>query len=417
MLEWADEHGRWRTGRCLNLIAANNVMSVPARMALASRLADKPISGALGRRHHMGGRYVERIESCVVELGRRLFRAKTFEYRPMSGSLANAAAVYGLVRDGDTVLALPPGAICHQSHRVPCLHLGVRLVDIPFDFTDLDVDLDGLRRVARAERPRLIMLGNQQVLFPYSLAAIRAIADEVEALVLYDGAHPLGLIAGGQFQDPLEEGAHLLTGSTQKSLPGPIGGIVMTGDEGLGKVVADTVSSLFSNYHNNRVLALGVTLAEMVAFGRFYAEACVSNARVLAEALTMEGFRLVGAHKGYTRSNQVIADLTKEGDARPLAHAWEAANLMTSLVHLPSPSLRPDQPPNGLRIGVQEVTRLGMGATEMKTIARLMGRVAKKESAENVTKEVAELASRFQDVCYCFEAPVPSFLSSSAIGL
>jgi glycine hydroxymethyltransferase len=407
MRKWADEHGQWRTGTCINLIAANNVMSPSARMALASRLADKPISGALGRRHHMGGHYVDLIETSVVELAQELFHVTTVEYRPMSGNLANAVAVYGLLRAGDTALTLPAGAPCHQSHRAPCAHLGVRMAEIPFDYKELDVDLEGLRRVTRAERPRLIMLGTQQMLFPYSLGAIRAIADEVGALVLYDGAHPLGLIAGGQFQDPLSEGAHLLTGSTQKTLPGPIGGLVMTRDERLGKAVAEATSELFSNYHNNRVLSLGITLAEMVAFGRPYADACVANARALASALAAEGIRLLGAHKGYTRSNQLIVDLSEEGDARSLAHAWERANLMTTLVKVPSSSVRSGQPPNALRIGVQEVTRLGMGATEMETIASLMGRVTGGEAPERVGKETAEFASRYQQVYYCFEGSLP----------
>ncbi len=403
--EWANEHAQWRTGTCINLIAANNVLSPSARMALASRLADKPISGTLGSRHHMGGRYVDQIESCVVELARELFRVTTVEYRPMSGNLANAISIYGLVRPGETVCTLPAGAPCHQSHRVPCAHLGARVVEMPFDYRDLDVDLEGLRRVARAERPRLIMLGTQQMLFPYSLRAIRSIADEVGALVLYDGAHPLGLIAGGQFQDPLGEGAHLLTGSTQKTLPGPIGGLVITRDEALGNAIAEAASQLFSNYHNNRVLSLGITLAEMVAFARPYADACVANAQALARALTAEGIRLLGEHKGYTRSNQLIVDVSEVGDARPLAHAWEVANLMTTLVRVPSPSAQSHQPPNGLRIGVQEVTRLGMGAVEMKTIARLMGMVTRGESPGKVAKETMELACRFQQVRYCFEAP------------
>lgn len=410
MQEWACAHGEWRTAASINLIAANNVMSTSARAALSSRLADKPISGTLGRRHHMGGHYADLIEIAVVDLVKELFGVTTVEYRPMSGNQANTVAIFALLRPGDTIMALPLGAPCHHSQRVPAEYLGVRIVDTPFDYDSLEIDLEGMRRVVCEEQPRLIVVGTAQMLFPYPLIDIRSIADEVGALVLYDGAHPLGLIAGGRFQSPMAEGAHVLTGSTQKTLPGPIGGLVMTNDEVLGQSIADTAARMISNYQNNRILSLGITLAEMLAFGREYATACLENAQILARVLQDDGFALLGSKKGCTRSNKLILDVRDREDARTLSRAWEQANLMTTVVTLPSPCPQRGAPPNGIRIGVQEVTRLGMGPEEMEKIGRLMARVQRGENPESVGRKVAELARQFQQVHYSFDShdhPLP----------
>lgn len=405
MQEWTQVHGEWRTRSCINLVAAHNVMSPSARAALASRLADKPVSGFLGKRNHTGGRYVDLIEAAVVELARELFGAAVVEYRPMAGNTANDVVIYATVRPGDTVLILPAGVPSHDSHRVYTQYAGARTVEIPYDYEGFDVDLDGLQQVVRAERPRLMIIGTHMMLFPYRLRAIREIADEAGSLLLYDAAHPLGLMAGGQFQDPLGEGAHVVTGSTQKTLPGPIGGLVITNDKELGKAITAAASALLSNYQNNRVLALGITIAEMLAFGQAYASACVSNALALAEQLASEGLALLGTRMGYTKSNQVIVDA--QDGSEPLARALESVNIMTTIVRLPSATARPERPADGIRIGVQEMTRRGMGPGEMRTVGWLIARTARGEALEKIKVQVQELAESFQEVHYCFESPQP----------
>jgi len=403
-----EQHEAWRGRGTLNLNAANNVLSPTARRMLSTRLADKGMSGGLGRRHHMGGGIIDEIETLVVNLGQRLFGARYVEYRPASGSIANALAIAALVDADATLMVLGEGAPGHQSYRRDGWggRLARRVVDLPFDYAALDVDPVELQRSVEATRPRLIILGTALLLFPYNLAPIRQAADSVGALVMYDGAHAMGLLAGGAFQAPLAEGADLVTGSTQKSLPGPIGGLILTLAPELGERIFDVCTHLVSNYENNRTLALGVAFAELLAFGRAYAAACIANAQSLARALETLGFKPLGAQRGYTQTNQVILDVSDRGSANTLSETWERANIITTAMHLPSPIPAAGRPPDGIRLGVQEVTRLGMGATEMHRIADLMHRAAGVDDPQTVAADATDLVRSFPTVYYTFENPV-----------
>jgi glycine hydroxymethyltransferase len=217
----------------------------------------------------------------------------------------------------------------------------------------------------------------------------------------------MALIAGDQFQDPLKEGAGVISGSTQKSFPGPIGGLVMTKDPELGTRISATTARLLPTYPNNSVLALGIALAEMAAFGNGYISACISNAKVLANRLAERGFHPICADRDYTMSNQVILDVSDRGPALDLTRSWEAASIITSPMELPAADSGGGRPATGVRLGSQEVTRLGMGADEMTQIADLMRRVADGDRPEAVKADAAALAMRFGTVYYCFEAPYP----------
>jgi glycine hydroxymethyltransferase len=405
----ADEHDTWRGHETVNLNAANSVLSPAARRLFPTRLADKGISGGLGRRHHMGGRFIDEIESIVVELGRRVLRAEHVEYRPASGSIANALALGSLVDLGDTIMTLGEGAPGHQSYRRDGWggRLVQRVVDLPFDHEALDVDVAALRHAALEARPKLLVIGTQMMLFPYNLAPIREIADEVGSLVMYDGAHVMGLMAGGAFQDPLREGADLITGSIQKSLPGPIGGLILTDSTELGERIFDNCTRLVSNYENNRVAVLGVTLAEMETFGSAYAAACNANAQAQAYAHAERGFTPLGEGRGYTASNQVILDLGNHTSADAVTERWERANIIATAVTLPAAGPATGHAPNGIRIGVQELTRLGMGAAEMEALAGLMREAADASGPDGIASRATEMVTAFPTVYYCFEHPHP----------
>jgi glycine hydroxymethyltransferase len=215
----------------------------------------------------------------------------------------------------------------------------------------------------------------------------------------------MGLFAGGAFQDPLREGADLVTGSTQKSLPGPIGGLILTNRADLGERIFDVSTRLVSNYENNRAAALAMALTEMLAFGAAYASACISNAQALARALAERGFRPLGASRGYTQTNQVVLDAGDEAPA--LAEAWEESNIITTAMHLPSARPTRGRPADGIRIGVQELTRLGMGPVEMAHIADLMRRTADGDDRRQVGQAAVELVRAFPTVYYSFEHPKP----------
>ena len=404
----ASRHDAWRGRTTLNLNAANNVMSPAARRMLPTRLADKGISGGLGRRHHMGGGLIDEMEDIVVQLGSQVFNARHVEYRPASGSIANALAIATLTGPSDTLMVLGEAAAGHQSYRRDGWggRLARQVIDVPFDVDRLDVDPAALRATLEQHRPALIVLGTAMFIMPYDLEPIRAAAAEVGAILMYDAAHPLGLIAGGAWQNPLDAGADLLTGSTQKSLFGPIGGLIVTRDDRLGARVFDASTRLVSNYENNRVMALGVALAELAAFGQAYASACIRNAQVLAHALAERGFEPLCADRGYTRSNQVLLRMSADQSADNMVERWERADIVATAMALPRSSA--DRlPVNGIRIGVQELTRLGMGAAEMECVADLLHAAAASSDNTTVKRSVAELVSAFPTVYYCFENPTP----------
>ncbi len=351
LAELASEHDAWRGRATLNLNAANNVLSPAARRMLPGRLADKGISGGLGRRHHMGGRLIDEMEQIVLDLGRQLFKADYVEYRPASGSIANALAMASLTTSDDTLMVLGESAAGHQSYRRDGWggRLARRVVDVPFDAERLDVDLDVFREALERARPALVVVGTAMFIMPYELAPLREAAHAAGAKLMYDGAHPLGLIAGGAWQNPLDADADLLTGSTQKSLFGPIGGVIVTRSASLGASIFDECTKLVSNYENNRVMALGVAFAEMAAFGAAYAAACIKNARALATQLAWRGFQPLAADRGYTRSNQVLLQVDGAVSADDVVQRWEAADIVATAMALPRAATEP--PVNGIRLG------------------------------------------------------------------
>lgn len=401
----AEDHGA-ASGSVVNLVASHNRLSPRARAILASSVAEHIMSGRLGSREHAGGGFIDAIDTIVVELARSLFGAWAAEYRAMSGALANGLALSALARPGDTVMALPARFGGHRTYRETGYSgvLGLRVVDIPCRDPDGAIDLDALAAAAHRERPKVIIVGTAEQLDPYPVAALRSIADAARARLFYDGAHILGLVAGGQLQDPLGEGAHVLTGSTQKTLGGPIGGLVMTTDEGLGDRVTRVTSGLISNYHNNRIAALAITLAEMTRFGQAYAAQVVENARALARALADQGVPVVGTPPRFTSSHIVLVDASGLPDGETAFARLEAARILTTRV--PLPHTYPDR--RGIRLGTPAATRSGMAAAEMQAIAVLVRRVlVDREAPERVVGDAAALGAAFSGVRYCFDGEAP----------
>jgi len=246
------------------------------------------------------------------------------------------------------------------------------------------------------------VLGASEMLFPHPVRELAEAARDVGATLYYDGAHVLGLIAGGRFQDPLGEGAEILTGSTHKSFSGPQGGIILarSADEAARNVsrMLDSPPLLQSGYHLNRVAALGMALMEAREFGRAYAAQIEANARALARALHGRGVPVQGAARGFTRSHQVILDLGGSylsPKAFAVKDTLERAGIIADAV---------------VRLGVQEVTRLGMREPEMERIAGLIARlVVDREPPERVGREVAELMSGYRNYGFCFESGVGAY--------
>ena len=223
---------------------------------------------------------------------------------------------------------------------------------------------------------------------------------------MYDGAHVLGLIAGGVFQDPLREGADIMTGSSHKTFPGPQGGFLLSSSEdpAFQKRLNNAIfPGVCSSYHLHHVAGKVIALAEFEEYGAAYAKDIVANAQHFASALAAEGFDVLAESRGYTASHQVLTRHggTDSGAGAKAARLLEDAGIITNMNMLPGDTKA--MTPSGLRLGVQELTRVGMGRLEMEEVARLYARVLiHGEDPSKVKNDVKDLKSNFHVIRYCF---------------
>jgi glycine hydroxymethyltransferase len=404
VLAAVERNAQWRGRECLNLLAPEALVSPTVQKLLSSEVGQRAAEGHIGpvNRWFAGTRHIDEIEALCVELLKELFDCDYAEHRLVASMIGNMAVYAALTEPGDTVMTIPQPVGGHSSNRHdgPAGIRGLHIVDVPFDPHELTVDLDAFAAAARQNRPKLVALGASMTLFPLPVREITEVVDEWGGRVFFDGAHQLGLIAGGQFQDPLKEGAAVLTGSGGKTFSGPQSGVMVWNDPELTRPLGDAVfPALAATHQVNRVAALAAAATELIAFGREYMAAIVENAQALAQALHDHGIPVVGAHKGFTTTHQVIADVRSYGGGLDVAHRLADSNIITNKNLLPEDKPEDWDRPSGLRIGTTEVTRLGMGPDEMRAIADLIARAL---DGEDVKREATELRTGFQDVHYCF---------------
>src|SRR5215472_6141699 len=220
----------WRGKQCLNLLAPEAPTSPTVRALLSAEVGIRAAEGHIGAvyRWFAGTQYIDEIEALCVELLKQAFQARYADHRLVASMIGNMAVYTALTDPGDVIMTLAQPVGGHSSNRVdgPAGVRGLKIVDVPFDPVELTVDLDLFRKVAPLIRPKLIALGASMTLFPFPIRAMSEIVAEWGGQIFFDGAHQLGLIAGGQFQDPLAEGATVITGSAGKTFSGPQSGII-----------------------------------------------------------------------------------------------------------------------------------------------------------------------------------------------
>jgi glycine hydroxymethyltransferase len=387
---------------CINLNPATNLMNPRAEAALSAGLGNRPSLGYPGEKYEMGLEASERVECIAAELAARVFGARFVELRVGSGALANLYAFMATCKPGDAIIA-PPGSIgghvTHHTAGAAGLY-GLSIHDAPVDPASFTVDVDALRTLARQVRPKLITIGGSLNLAPHPVAAIRAIADEVGARVLYDAAHLSGLIAGRAWQQPLAEGAHMMTMSTYKSLGGPPSGLILTDDAELAeRLDAIAYPGLTANFDMGKTAALAIALLDWLECGREYAAAMVATAQALAEALAAAGLPVFAAAGGFTQSHQFALRAAAFGGGQAASKRLRRGNLLASGIGLPIEEVPDDL--NGLRLGTPEIVRAGMGPEHMPDLARLIVRtLAGNETPEAVAPEVTAFRGRFDGVAF-----------------
>ena len=394
----------------LPMIASENIISPMVARAVNSDLHGRYAEGLPGKRYYQGCEDFDTIESLGLESARRVFSCRFANIQSTSGTVSNMAALKALAMPGDTITAVSTADGGHISHaRMGAVGVrGLNLVTYPWDIDRMEPDIDAACALIRETEPQLALFGQSVFLFPTPLQEMADAAHEVGAKVMYDGAHVLGLIAGGQFQDPLHEGVDVMTGSSHKTFPGPQGGFVLS-DSDDEKFHKKLNSSIFPgtcpSYHLHHVAGKVVALAEFEAFGSDYARDIVANAKSLGAALAAEGFDVLAEERGYTASHQVLTRHggPDSGAGRRAAATLEDAGIITNMNMLPGDT-KAMSGPSGLRLGVPELTRVGMGADEMQDVARFFARALITEGEiATVKRDVIEFKSRFQTVKYCFE--------------
>lgn len=373
----------------MNLLPSENLLSPDVLRLLASDLAgryslpmrqvvhDSPVDNA-----YRGTKYADKIEESGEELAKKLFTASFASLKPLSGHIAAELALLSCCSKGDTILVIHArhgGYDGYMPDYIPkMLDLHLKVEFLPFEESRWDLDYERTVDEILEKRPRLVILGASFILFPYNLRWLRGACDDVGAILAYDGSHVLGLIAGGEFQDPLKEGADVLFGSTHKSFFGPQGGIFLTNRE----VVASRYQEwLFwktlDNTHLNRIAALTQALLEMQRYGRRYARQIVRNAQSLGRALDDLGFPLKFEELGFTRSHQLLIDEHRLHSSFGLGYNDLAIRLESNNIVIDAVG----------RLGAAEITRAGGKESDMETIARLLLEAARgRKVKERVTR-------------------------------
>ncbi len=406
------------------LIASENITSPAVDEACNSDFSHRYAEGWSGKRVYAGCEKIDKVEDICMDLTKEYFNCIHADVRPISGVVANLV-MYNAFTSGNNgkmcCLSIVRGG--HISHGprfaksgreifgTAGTTRGLNVEYLAFDNDEMNLNIDKSAKIIREFEPELVLFGGSVFLFPHPVKELGDVAKEVGAYVGYDAAHVAGLIGSGYFQDPLREGADAMTLSTHKTLPGPQHGTLVSNREDLIETLRSCAfPALLSNHHLHNVAGLAVALAEMLEFGKEYHKNVIENAQALGQALYERGFKVLMEHKGFTKSHQIVVDITdfekSLGLGGDIERYLEKANIIINRNLLPYDLTegRHYQNPGGLRIGTSEITRLGMGKSEMVDIAEFVKELLiEKRAPKEVKNEIVEFKKEFQEIKYCFQ--------------
>ncbi len=386
---------------CFNLNPATNVMNPRAAALLSRGLSERPSLGYPQDKYEMGLEAIEEIEIIAAELCAEIFEAKYAEIRVPSGAISNLYGFMATCDAGDTIIAPPASIGGHVTHHAAgCAGLyGLKTVDAPVDADGYTLDIDALRTLVHEVKPKLITVGGSLNLFEHNVAAVRGIADEVGAKVLFDAAHQCGIIAGKAWKNPLREGAHLMTMSTYKSLGGPAGGLIVSNDAEIAqRLDAIAYPGMTANFDAGKSAALAMTMLDWRDHGQAYAATMITTAQAFAEGLDAAGIPVFAKAQGFTNSHQFAVEAARFGGGQTAAKALRKAGFLACGIGLPIAPVEGDL--NGLRIGTPELVRWGVTDDDARTLAGLVAQALKRPDPEAMAAEVAELRKEFNMMHY-----------------
>ncbi|MBM4376191.1 MAG: serine hydroxymethyltransferase [Deltaproteobacteria bacterium] len=387
-----------RQFEAVRMIASENYVSRAVLEATGSVFTNKYSEGYAGKRYYQGQEHCDAVEELACSRLKKLFGAEHVNVQPYSGSPANLAVYLAFCKPGDTVMGLGLPAGGHLTHGWNVSITGKYFKSTPYGVRPEThrIDMDEVRKLALAERPKLLFCGGTAYARTWDFPAFRSIADEVGAVLVADIAHISGLVAAGVHPSPVGI-ADVVTSTTHKTLRGPRGGMILCKASHAKDLDRAVFPGLQGGPHNHTTAALAVAAKEASTpeFKR-YAAAIVANAKTLGEALVARGFALV---TGGTDNHLLLVDMTPKGVAgKPYAQALERAGIVCNYNSIPFDPRKPFDP-SGIRLGTSSITSRGMGASEMEAIAGFMDRavthIADDGELARIRSEVAQLTARF----------------------
>lgn len=423
LVQATKKHEQYREKECINMIASEGLKSPAVSEMLnlshdlASRYAegDNDAQGHVKVRYYQGQKYMSQIEDHATDIMKSLFRSTWADVRLVSGTHANLATFKGLslASKNTKMVVTPLSCGAHISHDYTGLAgniLGLDNINHVYNIDEFNIDPEKSAYVIRAAKPGIVTFGGSLFLFPHPIKELKEVCNEVGAYVAYDASHVLGLIAGGQFQDPLREGADFITSSTHKTFPGPQGGVIMGNptthaqEKAVRKIQFAVFPLSASSTHLGRLPALGIAALEMKLFGAELASQIVKNAQTAGQYLCENGVKVLAEHKGFTESHQIAVDIRNFGGGKKIAQDLEDANIVLNKNLLPYDDQSSKDDPSGLRIGFQDVTRRGFRESDIKHLCDLMLDVIKgKRTPAQVKEDVLLLKKEFNGVKYGFQ--------------
>ncbi len=390
-----------RQSESIRLIASENYVSRAVLEATGTLLTNKYSEGYAGKRYYEGQQFIDQIETLAIERAKALFGVDHVNVQPYSGSPANLAVYLAFLQPGDKVMgmALPMGG--HLTHGWSVSATGKWFTSVQYGVRKEDgrVDLDEVRDLALAERPKLIFCGGTAIPRTIEFDGFAQIAREIDAVLVADIAHICGLVAGGAHPSPVGH-AGVISTTTHKTLRGPRGAMLMSDEEHAKKLDRAVFPGLQGGPHNHTTAAIAVALKEAATEDfKAYAKQIVANAKALAQALLDRGFELVS---GGTDNHLILADLTNKAiGGKPAAQALDRAGIELNYNTVPYDPRKPFDP-SGIRLGTSSITTRGLTEQHMPQIAAWMDEViaAAGSGDESV---VGRVKSEIRD----FVAPFP----------
>jgi glycine hydroxymethyltransferase len=389
----------------IELIASENITSRAVLEAQGSILTNKYAEGYPGRRYYGGCEYVDEIETIAIERAKKLFGAEFANVQPNSGSQMNQAVFLALLQPGDSFMGLDLNSGGHLTHGHPMNMSGKWFTPIAYGVREDDhlIDMDEVARIARENKPKLIVAGGTAYSRFWDWARFREIADEIGAYLMVDMSHISGLVAGGVHPSPVPH-AHVTTTTTHKSLRGPRSGVILTNDEAIAKKINTAVFPGLQGGPLMHVIAgKAVCFADaMKPEFKLYAQSVIDNAKALATSLQEQGLDIVS---GGTDNHLMLVDLRpKEAKGKHAEIALDRASITCNKNNIPFDTEKALLT-SGIRLGTPAGTTRGFGTDEFRQIGRMIADVVeglRKNGAEGDGQIEARIKQEAEALCARF---------------